>query len=58
MKKRKRIEKSKKGFMLPQLGWAVYAIIILAILIFGVWFLQKQGINILNTIKEIFRFGR
>lgn len=47
---------NKKGFMLDNLGWAIFAIAILLIIIIGVLLLLGKGTEMLNTLKEIFRF--
>lgn len=55
MKKRR----DKKGAMWwDNLGWALIALAVLAIVILGIWLLSQKGINLIDKLKEVLRFGR
>ena len=50
--------KKRGAIWWDNLGWAIIALVVLAIIILGAWLLNKQGINLIDKIKDLFRFGR
>jgi uncharacterized protein (UPF0333 family) len=49
----------KRGAIeLDTLGYAIIAVVVLAIIIVGIFLLQGKGSELLDKIKDIFRFGR
>jgi len=50
--------KNKKGMEIEELGKWLIGIAILIILIGGSIYLKSKGINTLDYIKDLFRFGR
>jgi hypothetical protein len=48
----------KRGFMWDNLGWAILALAILIIVVVGIFILQGKGSELLDIIKNLFRFGR
>ena len=48
----------KKGNEMEMLGWWLIALVVLAIMIVGFIILKGKGINAIEYIKNIFRFGR
>ena len=50
-------KKNKKGIEIEMLGWWIIALAVLVLLIIGVVILRAKGINALDYIKDLFRFG-
>jgi hypothetical protein len=51
--------RGKKGAIWwDNLGWAIIALVILVIIILGVYLLNRQGIDLIQKLKDILRFGR
>jgi hypothetical protein len=48
----------KKGMEMEMLGWWLIALAVLAIAIGAIIVLKGKGINAIDFIKNIFRFGR
>ena len=48
----------KNGIEMEMLGWWLIALVVLAIMIVGFIILKGKGINAIEYIKNIFRFGR
>ena len=49
---------NKKGLEIEMLGWWVIAIVVLIIMVLGFFILKGKGINAIDYIKDLFRFGR
>jgi hypothetical protein len=49
--------KNKKGIEIEMLGWWIIGLAVLVLLIIGVVILKAKGIEALDFIKDIFRFG-
>ena len=49
---------SKKGLVERETALWILALLVLLVLIAIVFFLKAKGINVLDRIFEIFRFGR
>lgn len=52
------LPKSKKGMEIEELGKWLIGVAILVILMGGAIYLKSKGIDILDYIKDLFRFGR
>ena len=52
------LPKGKKGMEIEELGKWLIGVAILVILIGGAVYLKSKGINALDYIKDLFRFGR
>ena len=52
------MKKNKRGMESEMLGWWIIALVALVILIVGYFILKSKGIDALESIKNIFRFGR
>ncbi len=50
--------KSKRGMETEMLGWWIFALAVLVIMIGGYIILKGKGINAIEYIKNMFRFGR
>jgi len=48
----------KKGMEMEMLGWWIIALVVLAIMLVGIVILKGKGIDAIEYIKNIFRFGR
>ncbi len=48
----------KRGLIASEITWWVIGLIVLALVIILIFTLQKRGVNILEEIKNILRFGR
>lgn len=51
-------KKSKKSMELETLGYWIIGVTILVIAIIGYVILRSKGIDALNFVKNLFRFGR
>ena len=51
-------KKNKKGIEIQEVGLWVLALVALALIIAGIILMRGKGINILDQIKELLRFGR
>lgn len=49
---------NKKGFEMEVLAWLLIGIAVLVILMVGILILSGKGTNILEYIKDMFRFSR
>lgn len=52
------IKKGKKGIEMEMIGWWIIAIVILVIMLVAYFVLKGKGINAIEFIKNIFRFGK
>ena len=52
------LPKGKKGMEIEELGKWLIGVAILVILMGGAIYLKSKGINTLDYIKDLFRFGR
>ena len=50
--------KNKKAMEMEMLGWWIIAIAVLAIMIIGYLILKGKGIDALEYVKNLLRFGR
>jgi len=50
--------KNKKGIEFHEVGLWILALVALAIIIWGLIMMKEKGINILEGLKELLRFGR
>ncbi len=48
----------KKGIEFEMIGWWVVALAVLAIMLVGFFILKDKGINVLEYVRNILRFGR
>ena len=51
-------KKDKKGLVWSEIAWWVIGLGVLALVIILLFFIQKRGINLLEEIKNFFRFSR
>jgi len=50
--------KNKKGIEFSEVGLWIIALVALAIIVWGLIMMKEKGINILESLKELLRFGR
>lgn len=53
-----RILSKKKAMEIEMLGWWIIALVVFVIMVVGFVILKGKGINAIDYIKNIFRFGR
>jgi L-cystine uptake protein TcyP (sodium:dicarboxylate symporter family) len=49
---------NKKAMEIEMLGWWIIALVVFVIMIVGFVILKGKGINAIDYIKNIFRFGK
>lgn len=47
----------KKGMEIEMLGWWIIGLVVLVIMIIGYMILKGKGIDAINHLKNLFRFG-
>ena len=47
----------KRGIVWNELAWWIIALAVLAMIVIGIWALRDQGFDLLDKIKDLFRFG-
>jgi UPF0716 family protein affecting phage T7 exclusion len=53
------MKKNKKAAMVQnELGWWIIAIVVLVLVIIGLSIMHAKGINVIDQLKNILRFGR
>ena len=50
-------KRGKKGIVSEYLPWLLIAVAVLAILVLTIFILKGKGINLIDKIKDLFRFG-
>jgi len=50
--------KNKKGMEMEMLGWWILAIAVLVITLLGYFILSGKGIDAIDYLKNLFKFGR
>lgn len=50
--------KNKRGLVWSEIVWWIIGLLVLGLVIGGIILLNRQGINLLDKIKELLRFGR
>ena len=53
-----RLRKNKKALEMEMIGWWVIALAVLVILVIGVVYLKSKGINMIDYVKDLFRFRK
>jgi len=49
--------KNKKGLVWSEIAWWVIGLVVLALVIIFIFILNKQGLTLLEKIKNFLRFG-
>ncbi|MEM4703133.1 MAG: hypothetical protein QXP53_01475 [Candidatus Pacearchaeota archaeon] len=52
------MKKIKKAMVPRELGWWIIALVVLVLVILGLMLMQKKGINVIDQLKNLLRFGR
>ena len=48
----------KKGIVFNEITWWIIALVILVIVVLGLMLMHKSGMNLIDTLKNLLRFGR
>lgn len=54
----KKFLKKKKGMETEMMGWWIIGIAVLVIMIGGYFILREKGIDVIEYLKNLLRFGR
>lgn len=49
--------KNKKGLVWSEIAWWIIGLVVLALVIIFIFILNKQGLTLLEKIKNFLRFG-
>jgi len=58
MQNKKSKNKNKKGFTWSQLGYWLLALIVLVFIVYALFLMKEKGVNLVDKIKDVLRFGR
>jgi len=50
--------KNKRGIEMEMIGWWIIALAVLVLLVIGIIYLRSKGLNIIDYVKNLFRFRK